>query len=114
MSESTTDLQVRLVLQQQCRELGELLQSRAPAGVGFLLFLADVGADGSLAYVSNVDRDDAHRLVHEWLDRTHANHPAEGWETAARLLLEVAEAIGFEGEPEPAALLARCKELAAR
>lgn len=114
MSETTTDLQLRLILEQQCRELGELLQRKAPAGVGFLLFLADLGADGDLAYVANVERDDAHKLVHEWLDRTDANHPAEGWETAARFLTEVAAAIGVDGESEPAAVLARCRELRAK
>lgn len=112
LNETTTQRQVRLVLETQCRKLADDLRAKVPAGVGFLLFLADYGDAGNLAYVSSCKRDDAIRLVQEWLDTQDANHPAEGWETAAQFLLEVARATGFPGEPEPAALLEHCRMLA--
>jgi hypothetical protein len=111
---STTETQVRLVLERQCRDLAKMLSSKVPAGVGFILFLSDLGADGNLAYMSTIERDSAHRLMHEWLDHEDANHPAEGWETAALYMVEVANAIGFEGELDPAEVLNRCRELRAK
>lgn len=112
MGESLIDRQVRLVLEQQCRDLASHLKPKVPAGVGFLLFLADHGAEGNMAYVSSVERQSAIKLVQEWLDHQDANHTAEGWETAAMFLMEVAAAIGFECEPEPEKVLQRCRELA--
>lgn len=114
MSESLVEKQVRLVQERQCRALADKIKPMLPAGTGFLLFLADLGDDGNMSYVSTVSRESAIKLTQEWLDHQDANHPAEGWETAAMFLMEVANAIGFEGEPEPAAVLARCRELAGK
>ena len=105
--------QMRLVLEQQCRDIASVIAQACPAGVGFLLFIADHGTSGHMAYVSSVERESAIKLVQEWLDRQDANHPAEGWQTAAMFLIRVAAAIGFDGPPEPEALLARLRELAA-
>jgi hypothetical protein len=107
--ETRTQKQVRLVLEQQCVELAKLLKSKVPAGVGFILFLADIGEEGNIAYVSTVGRQSAFKLLHEWLDHQDANHPAEGWETAAMFVMELAEVLGCE--PDPAEVLARCREL---
>lgn len=112
MTENFVQKQVRLVLEKQCRELAELLGSKVPAGVGFLLFLADFGEAGNTAYVSSVQREGAIKLVQEWLDKQDVNHPAEGWQTAALFLREVASAIDFKGEPEPEAVLQACRLLA--
>jgi hypothetical protein len=111
--ETIVQKQVRLVLERQCRELAELLASKVPAGVGFVLFLADHGPKGNTAYVSSVTRDSAHALVHEWLDRQDANHPQEGWEAAAQYVAAVARVTGFEGEVDPGAVLEHCEKLAA-
>jgi hypothetical protein len=109
MSETRTQKQVRLVLEQQCVELAKLLKSKVPAGVGFILFLADIGEEGNIAYVSTVERQSAFKLLHEWLDHQDANHPAEGWEAAAMFVTELAEVLGCE--PDPAEVLARCRAL---
>jgi hypothetical protein len=114
MSETLTQKQVRLVLEKQCRQLAELLKSQVPAGVGFMLWLTDYGESGNMAYVSTCDRESAHKLAQEWLDLDDANHPAEGWETAAMFVMELAKAINFKGEPEPGALLEECRRLAAK
>lgn len=113
MSEETIiQKQVRLVLERQCREYAELLKSKVPAGVGFILFLSDYGENGNMAYVSTCERQSVHNLLWEWLDHEDANHPQEGWQAAAEFIMALATVIGFEGEPEPEALLARCRELA--
>lgn len=117
INETITQKQVRLMLERQCREYADLLKSKVPAGVGFVLFLADYGdpttsEHHNLAYVSTCERGSVHKMLWEFLDHDDANHPQEGWQMAAVLLMEVASAIGFEGEPEPEALLARCRELA--
>ncbi len=111
-AESTVRKQVRLVLEKQCREYADLLKSKVPAGVGFILFVADYGEGGNLAYVSTCERSTVHKMLWEWLDHEDMNHPAEGWQAAAEFVMELASAIGFEGEPEPGALLDRCRELA--
>lgn len=68
MAETFVKKQVRLILEQQCHDLAELLKSKVPAGVGFTLFLSDYGEGGNLAYVSTVDRADSIRVIREWLD----------------------------------------------
>jgi hypothetical protein len=75
--EPRVDKQVRLVLEQQTIELAKKLKVMVPAGVGYMLFLADYGANGNLAYVSTCNRQDAIRLMTEWLARQMAgsDHP---------------------------------------
>lgn len=72
MAETATDVQVRLVMERQCRELADGLKAKVPAGVGFALFLFDFGADGNTAYVSTAKREDMIALVREWLERVEA------------------------------------------
>jgi hypothetical protein len=67
--ETIVQKQVRLVLEQQCREIAEKLTAMVPAGVGFALFLMDYGVRGNLAYVSTVSREDMIKQVKEWLAR---------------------------------------------
>jgi hypothetical protein len=69
MKETLVQKQVRLVLEEQCRDLGRLLRDASPAGTGFALFLFDLGAKGNLAYVSTADREDMVRCLHEWMER---------------------------------------------
>lgn len=110
--ERIVDKQVRLVLERQCRELADVVKSKVPAGVGYLVFLADFGEEGNLAYFSSVERDGAIKLVQGWLDSQDANHPAEGWQMAAAFLQQIAAAIGFKGEPAPDKIIAECRRLA--
>lgn len=78
MAETRVQQQVRLVLEQQCRELATLLKERVPAGVGFALFIFDYGEKGNLAYVATAQRDDMRRAILEWLERTEESPPAQG------------------------------------
>lgn len=77
MAESFVQKQVRLVLEQQCREYAELLKAKVPAGVGFILLLSDYGRHGNVAYVATVDRQDSIRLLREWLDQRDPNAKVE-------------------------------------
>jgi hypothetical protein len=76
-SETIVQKQVRFVLEQQTREIAEKVKAWCPAGVGFLLFLADYGEKGNLAYVSTCDRVDAIKLVVDWLARQRAEGPSQ-------------------------------------
>lgn len=69
MGETFVQKQVRLVLEQQCRDIAEKLKAMCPAGVGFTLFLTDFGEKGNTSYVSTCDREDMIRLLEEHLER---------------------------------------------
>ncbi len=119
MAETQTEIQVRLVLERQCRALAEDLGRKVPAGVGFILFLCDFGNDGNLAYVSSVERDGAIKLVQEWLDHQDDNYDVKTLRellvAGGDLLLTVAKAVGFPGElSDPQALVAHCERLRIR
>jgi hypothetical protein len=68
-NEPLVNKQVRLVLEQQTVDLAKKLKLMVPAGVGYMLFLADYGAKGNVAYVSTCNREDAIGLVTTWLAR---------------------------------------------
>ena len=72
MAETTTEKQVRLVLERKCREIANGLAAQCPAGVGFALFLFDFGDGGNLAYVSNGSRETMIQAVEEWLRHAKA------------------------------------------
>lgn len=72
MAETQTQIQVRLVLEKQCRELAVEIRKMLPAGTAFALMIADFGVKGNLAYVSNADRSDMIKMVKEWLERQEA------------------------------------------
>lgn len=69
MPETIVQKQVRLVLEQQCREIADTIAQACPAGVGFALLLFDYGDGGNIAYVSNGARDDMRKALRELLDR---------------------------------------------
>lgn len=72
MAKDTVDLQVRLVLERQCRRLAELIADALPAGVGFTLLIYDFGVKGNVAYCSSAQRADAIKLMREWIERAEA------------------------------------------
>ena len=67
--ETMTDVQVRLLDEMGTAALARKIKAMMPPGRGFLLFTADYGpgGQGSIAYCATVERDDAVRLVREWL-----------------------------------------------
>lgn len=101
--ETFTEKQVRLLLEWQVRSIADDLKKRMPAGVGFILFMADHGEATicNIAYLSTIQRQDVYAVLHEWLDKEHANHPAEGWETAALYHLELVKALGLAETATP-------------
>lgn len=70
--ETLTDVQVRLLEEMGTVDVARKLKAMMPPDRGFLLFTADYGRGGNLAYVSTVDRDDAIRMVREWLKKQGA------------------------------------------
>lgn len=60
------------------QRLARILKSAMPQGWGFLLFLVSFGEKGFTTYVSNCDREDAIRMVEEWL-KTVKNETGEGF-----------------------------------
>lgn len=114
--ETLVEKQVRLVLEQQCRQIANLLKPQVPAGVGFILFLSDFGDGGNVAYVSTVEREGAIKLVQEWLDAQDDTYDVKRLRellyTAGASLVEIASAVGFEGNAgDLGALLAHCRTL---
>ena len=47
-------------------------------GIGFMLMVFDLGAEGFLSYCSNAQRDDVRRTMAEWLRRTQTFDEAQG------------------------------------
>lgn len=69
--ETVSQVQVRLILEKECRRLADIIAKELPPGQqGFALFLFDFGLPGNLAYVSNGQREDMIKTVREWLERT--------------------------------------------
>lgn len=69
MAETRTQIQVRLVLETQCRFLADLVAANLPREQGFALFLFDFGDGGNCAYVSNAQRETMIAAVRQWLAR---------------------------------------------
>jgi membrane carboxypeptidase/penicillin-binding protein PbpC len=72
VSETTTQKQVRLLLETQCRDAANLLAKHLPAGTAFALVIADFGEKGNVAYVSSAERDDMIRMFEELLTKWKA------------------------------------------
>lgn len=117
--ETLVQKQVRLVLEQQCRDIANLLKPQMPAGVGFILFLSDFGEGGNTAYVSTVERASAIKLVQEWLDHNDDTYEVtqlrELLVTAGASIAEIVAAVGFKGDVgDLGALLKHCRDLVAQ
>lgn len=65
--ETVTDVQVRLIEEMGTAEIGRKLKAMLPPDRGFVLFTANYGKGGNIAYIATVDREDAIRMVREWL-----------------------------------------------
>lgn len=116
MKESRTETQVRLVLERQCRELVDVLKPRVPAGVGFILFLADFGDKGNLAYASTLERQSTIKLLQEWLDHEDDTYDVKRLRelllVAYEVVQSVAKAVEFTGQVgDWNALVEHCKKL---
>lgn len=111
--ETPTQVQVRLILEKECKRLADLVSAELPPGQqGFALFLFDFGADGNLAYVGNGARQDVVALMRGWLARMATRSVDQ---IAARAAVR-ADAIGCScstqagGMPDPLELN-RCFQL---
>lgn len=65
--ETLTQKQVRLLDEMGTAKLGKLLKEYMPPDRGFILFTVDYGPSGNLAYIATVSREDAIRMLREWL-----------------------------------------------
>lgn len=70
-TETFVDKQVRLLRETETAEIARKLKAMMPPDRGFILLTADYGR-GSLAYVSTVNREDAIRMLREFLQRQGA------------------------------------------
>ena len=72
-SETPIDRQVRLLNESSARGIARKLIGLLPSGQLFILFTFDVRSNGnSTAYASNVVRDDAIRVMRDWLSQQGA------------------------------------------
>lgn len=54
------------------KDLGKIIGSSLPKGVGFSLFIFDIGEGGNMFYISNADRQDMIKAMKEFIERnTH-------------------------------------------
>lgn len=63
----------RLMLEQRTREIADRIKDLLPPDTVFMLFTADVGEDGGLAYVGTSQREDTIAMMREFLHRWGAN-----------------------------------------
>lgn len=70
--ETLTDKQVRLLHEMGTVEIGKKLKAMLPPDQGFILLTADYRSGGNLAYIATIDREDAIRVVREWLHKQGA------------------------------------------
>jgi len=63
----------RLTLEFTAREIADQIKEMLPEDTTFMLFLADVGDKGNLAYVGNTKRESTIEMMREFLQRWGAN-----------------------------------------
>ena len=75
MSEPETPEQTekRLTLEEKTREIASVIRGMVPEDTTFMLFLADVGDKGNLAYVGTTQRESTIEMMREFLERWGAN-----------------------------------------
>ena len=61
-------------LKSKIAEIGEVLQSTLPEGIGYALFLFEHSKeDGALYYLSNSEREGMKEVIREWLEHLDSN-----------------------------------------
>jgi len=63
----------RLMLEERTRAIAEVISELLPEDTTFMLFLADVGDKGSIAYVGTSQRESTIEMMREFLERWGAN-----------------------------------------
>lgn len=61
-------------LEARCSTLGRNLAYSLPSGVGFVLIMADFGIEGSMAYLSNAQRQHTIKMLREMADKMEGGH----------------------------------------
>lgn len=70
--ETPEQRRARVGLEHQCADVGRTIAGACPSGTGFVLMMFDFGAEGSVAYVSNAQREDMVNLLREALEKLTA------------------------------------------
>lgn len=67
-------------IEERCRDIGRLLASALPPGVGFTLILFDFGEGEKrhLTYLSNAQRPDMIKTLREMLEKLEADERTKG------------------------------------
>jgi hypothetical protein len=75
--ETRVEKQLRLMLETECRKMGDRIKEGCPPGAGFALFMFDFGDEtspGAVAYVANGERAGVLALVKEWIKRQESDN----------------------------------------
>lgn len=70
--------QMRIRLEGECRRMAEMITPQLRAGVGFALMLLDHGPDGSISYVSSLERDGMMQAMRELVANIDRRDNPEG------------------------------------
>lgn len=71
--ETPEQMEKRLKLEEATRAIADIIKPLLPEDTTFMLFLADVGDKGNLAYVGTSQRDSTIEMMREFLNRWGAN-----------------------------------------
>lgn len=63
---------LELLAVESARRIGKELKASLPPGVGFAVFVFDIGAKGNLAYVSNAERNSMLEAIREFIRNCEA------------------------------------------
>jgi len=63
----------RLALEERTRAIADVINEMMPGDTTFMLFLADVGDQGNIAYVGTCRRESTIEMMREFLERWGAN-----------------------------------------
>lgn len=60
-------------VEQKLKEIGNLLRDVMPVGWGFIFLITSYGEDGSMFYMSSVERQDAINTLREFIQKAEPN-----------------------------------------
>lgn len=73
MAETPEQTERRLQLEEKTRAIADVISEMMPEDTTFMLFLADVGDKGNIAYVGTSQRESTIEMMREFLERWGAN-----------------------------------------
>jgi len=62
-------------IEKSLREIGEIIKAQLPAGVGFTLFMFDIGDEGGMFYLSSAERTSMLKALREFISNQEGKTP---------------------------------------